>query len=127
MDAGVRCAQMDVWFWARLVCEECALVCLCFDRPEGLIFVVFDTPKESSEFPKLPFLQADLAINCLPPSTRARPHANSPRDVCATHATRAGHRMSLSMSQHRSDMPIPHTSTPPGSHTDMITKVRKNR
>ena len=40
MDAGVRCAQMDVWFWARLVCEECALVWLCFDRPEGLRFVV---------------------------------------------------------------------------------------
>ena len=56
-------------------------------------------------------VQAGFAINFLPPSTRARPHANSPRDVCATHATRAGHRMSLSMSQHRSDMPIPHQHT----------------
>ena len=60
---------------------------------------------------KVTILQAVLAINPLGPCAAARAHANSSREVCCTHATRAGRTMSLSMSQRQLHTSIMHTST----------------
>ena len=58
-----------------------------------------------------PTVQAWLTINPLGLCARARPHANSPRDVCCTHATRAGRTMSLSTSHPHIHIPFKRTST----------------
>ena len=50
-------------------------------------------------------LQAGLTINPLGLRAPARANANGPRDARSTHATRAGHRMSLSRSHGRLTYP----------------------
>ena len=59
----------------------------------------------------VPVVQAVLAIKFLACRALARVYAKSSRDVCCTRAVRAGHRMSLTTSQHRSHTSIMHTST----------------
>ena len=82
---------------------------------------------KSSDYDCQGLVQAGFTIKPLGPCATARAHANSPRGVCCTYATRAAHRLSLSRSHGRSTYP---SGTP--AHTrrpaDMPTKkVRKNR